>query len=149
MEKNNLLQELSKNRIFKDFATAQIEKILNHCQQKVIKANETLFSQGDQSDAIYFLISGQLKVNANQALISTIHDGGIVGEIGTITNTARSGTVIATHESQLLSLKQSDLNSIIESDSQLGLKLYRNVVEILAGYLVENNMALEFCKMIS
>lgn len=149
MEKNNLLDELKKSRIFKDFDANQIQKILNRCLPKNIKSGETLFTQGSQSDAIYFLITGQLNVLSNNAIISTIHDGGIVGEIGAITKTARSATVQVTHDSQLLFIKIEDLNAIISADSQLGLRLYRNVVEILSGYLVENSLALEFCKMIS
>lgn len=144
------MEETLKNiRIFKEFDSNQIQKIIKACHQKSLKAKETLFSQGQESDAIYFLITGQMNVSTNNAVISTIHDGGVVGEIGTITKTARSATVVATHDSELLYIKQADLDSIISSDSQLGLKLYRNTVEILSGYLIENNLALEFCKMIS
>lgn len=142
-------ESLRKIRIFKDFEAAQIQKILKACHSKKLSAKETLFAQGSESDAIFFLISGQMTVSTNNAVISTIHDGGVVGEIGTITKTARSATVVATHDCELLYIKQAELDSIINSDAQLGLKLYRNTVEILSGYLVENNLALEFCKMIS
>lgn len=73
----------------------------------------------------------------------------MVGEIGALTNTPRTATIIAAFDSQLLWIKKSVLDSIIANDPELGLKLYRNSVEILSGYLAENNLALEFRKMIS
>lgn len=149
MEKNNLIEKLKKTNIFKGFETNQIQKIVSLCQEKNLKSNETLFVQGSASDAIYFLISGQLKVCTNDTLISTVHDGGVVGEIGTITNTARSASVIATHDSEMLFIKQNDLDSLIANDLALGVKLYKNTVEILSKYLIDNNLALEFCKMLS
>ena len=149
MDKNNLIEEFKKTRIFKDFDSIQIEKILSSCKELKLRANDTLFDQGADSDEIYFLVSGKLKVNANNSTVSSIKVGGVVGEIGSLTNTPRSATIIAIFDSQLLYIKQADLNTIIQGDSHLGLKLYRNVVEILAGYLVENNLALEFCKMLS
>lgn len=149
MDKNNLVEDFKKTRIFKEFESSQIQKILSSCKELKLSAKETLFDQGATSDEIYFLISGQLKVSSNNSNVSTVRVGGVVGEIGSITNTPRSATVVAVFDSQLLYINQSDLNVIINEDPILGLKLYRNVVEILAGYLVENNLALEFCKLIS
>ncbi len=150
MEKINLLEDLKKIRIFKDFENNEIQKILSSCHEKTLKPNEVLFSKDEESDAIYFLLLGQLQViSSNNTVLSLVPSGGIVGEIGAITNTPRSATVNATIPSNLLLIKQKDLNAIIDLDPVLGIKLYRNVVEILSGYLMENNFVLEFSKMIS
>lgn len=149
MDKNNLLEDFKKTRIFKEFDSNQIQKILSACKELKLRQEETLFDQGADSDEIYFLIAGKLKVSSNNSTVSTIKVGGVVGEIGSLTNTPRSATIIAVFDSQLLYIKQADLNTIIQADPHLGLKLYRNAVEILAGYLMENNLALEFCKLLS
>lgn len=145
----SLLDGIKKNKIFKDFEAGQIAKILAACKELKLKSQNTLFDQGADSGEIYFLITGQLKVIANYSTVSTIRAGGVVGEIGALTNTPRNATIVAVFDSQLLWIKQADLQSIINEDPDLGLKLYKNAVDIIAGYLVENKLALEFLRAIA
>lgn len=143
------LDSLRKNKIFKDFTDSEIKKVLSACQELHLRPKETLFDQGADSEEIYFLLKGQLRVSSNFSQVSTIRAGGVVGEIGVITGTPRSATIIAVFNCHLLWIKKSDLEKLIEEDQFLGVKFYRNAVELVASYLVANKLAHEFFRAIS
>jgi len=65
-----------------------------------IRGGETLFSQGEPSDAMYIVINGLLaaylrKSSGEEAMVDRIGPGEVIGEMGAVINEARSATVRA------------------------------------------------------
>jgi len=83
---------------------------------KKFEAGQVVFYQGDQSDIMYVVISGQLNVveygqdknpaqrHDIQKLITKLSIGDMVGEMGLLRNAPRSATVMASKESELLQI---------------------------------------------
>lgn len=83
--------------------------ILSECQTTTLNHNEILFQQGDSSDCLYIVASGQLTAflttNSGAAkIIGHIQKGEVVGELGALSDQPRTLTVKANETTTLLKL---------------------------------------------
>lgn len=77
-----------------------------------LAAGATLFSQGDPSDALYFVRSGSLSTHVNQGgqevRVRLTLAGGVIGEMGLLRELPRTATVRAAGDAELLRLSLDD-----------------------------------------
>ena len=77
--------------------------------------NNMLFDQGDESDSIYFLIDGLLKVFLKTKTaykeIAEIHSGEPIGEMGILSDQRRSAAIYAARDSLVFKIEK--INSTI------------------------------------
>jgi len=103
-------------QLFKGLSRTQVHYIVMAGSLKQFEAGQVVFHQGDQSDIMYVVISGQLNVveyNQDkgpaqtygiQKLISKLHIGDVVGEMGLLRSAPRSATVMASKDTELLQI---------------------------------------------
>lgn len=89
-----------------------------HGRKMVLKEGDVLFRQGEESDAVYFVIGGCLEVYAAQGSsepfrINTIEAGEMVGELGAITRQQRTATLKAASQVELLSIATPDFRTLL------------------------------------
>ncbi|HEU5319170.1 MAG TPA: cyclic nucleotide-binding domain-containing protein, partial [Methylomirabilota bacterium] len=74
--------------------------------RRVLADGEVLFRQGDDADALYFVSVGRLAIwreeGGARALIRSVERGGCVGELALVRREARSATVTAEGEAEVL-----------------------------------------------
>ena len=109
-----------------------------------LSAGKKLFSQGDDSDFIFILLSGQLtsrliKSSQEVETLGTINPGETVGELGALSLEKRSLTVSATVNSELLRLPSekfralcSDYPSVVANISKLIIARSQKTLKLLA-----------------
>ncbi|MBT8352068.1 MAG: cyclic nucleotide-binding domain-containing protein, partial [Deltaproteobacteria bacterium] len=102
--------------LFKGLSRTQVHYIVMAGSLKKYEAGQVVFYQGYQSDIMYVVISGELNVvgynqdkspaqtHDIQKLITKVHIGDMVGEMGLLRNAPRSATVMASKESELLQI---------------------------------------------
>jgi CRP-like cAMP-binding protein len=78
-----------------------------------VVAGTTIFAQGDPADALYVVVSGELRVvvaspDGDEATVALIRAGEACGELGLIDGQPRSATVVAAQRSKLLSITRND-----------------------------------------
>jgi len=80
--------------------------LLDYFEPLMLAPGETLFAQGEDSDAMYLVQSGRLsamlEAEEGWRTVRTIHAGGSIGEMGLFRGTARSAHVQAEQASSLL-----------------------------------------------
>ena len=103
-------------QLFKGLSRTQVHYIVMAGSLKQFQAGQVVFHQGDQSDIMYVVISGQLNVveydqgksqaqmHGIQKLITKLHIGDMVGEMGLLRSAPRSATVMANKDSELLQI---------------------------------------------
>jgi len=103
-------------QLFKGLSPTQVHYIVMAGSLKQFEAGQVVFHQGDQSDIMYVVISGQLNVveynqdkspaqtHDIQKLITKLHIGDMVGEMGLLRSAPRSATVMAGKDSELLQI---------------------------------------------
>jgi CRP/FNR family cyclic AMP-dependent transcriptional regulator len=90
----------------------------NRGDAKAYAKNETIFAEGDASDALYILVSGQLKVfttgtNGRELVYNTIQPGEFFGELF-LDGGPRSASVKAMVDSQCVKVSQAQMRSFID-----------------------------------
>lgn len=84
-----------------------------------VKKGDTLFTEGETGDDMYFIKSGSFDVykkvdDKNQILIASLKTGELVGELSPITGSVRSATVLAHEDAQVLIIPKAKLQDILE-----------------------------------
>lgn len=83
-----------------------------------ISAGETLFSKGDRADALYFVMSGTLKI---PAIGLTIDPGNVVGELGFLSpKKNRTQTVLAAEPTELLKITYDQVRKLYFQNPKFG-----------------------------
>ena len=115
--------------IFDGLTNEQYAEILNLCSKKVIPADHYLCREGDESNELYILLKGQLKVmSRNGVLLAFIDTLGLVGEMGVFTDTPRSASVAATDNCIVIRINKDELFELFDNNCPLGNRIFLNVI---------------------
>jgi NTE family protein len=98
-----------------------------------VRGGNTLFSQGDPSDALYITVSGLLAANVRKSsgeeiTVGRIRPGEVIGEMGCVTGEPRSATIRALRTSELLAVSRDALDQLAHKQPSILRSLYRTVV---------------------
>jgi len=144
MPTGNLSDIVRRIPIFQNFDTEQIVKTLEICQEQTFRTGDPLFKEGDASTEMHILLSGCLQIRTQTGSeIAVIGEMGLVGEMGALTKHPRSATVIAQQPSTTLSIPREALFRLIDTDRDMGFKIFQNITHILCERLRDNNILLE------
>ena len=110
-----------------------------------LQRDEVLFREGDPADALYVVLQGRLQVVREREgrpleVVTEIGRGQPVGEIGLITGDARSSTVRAIRDTELIRFSEQGFRALLRESPQaliplmrtLARRLQRTNVEVLA-----------------
>ncbi|EWH09596.1 hypothetical protein DS2_11528 [Catenovulum agarivorans DS-2] len=106
--------------------------ITDELQFYIAEKEDYVIKQNDHDHCFYILLSGTLQVtkNANHAVIANIEPGGLVGEVGFITNQPRTAYVQAIEKSMLIRVDQQIM-------ARLPLKMREQIKDKLIDSLVD------------
>jgi CRP-like cAMP-binding protein len=91
--------------MIKDIAADEILAALGDAKTVVLRAGETLFREGDEAHAMYVVKQGTLRILSGSAILETVREGGLVGEMAIIEeHMPRSATVIAGTYSEIVEI---------------------------------------------
>lgn len=136
-----LIQTIKKIPLFAGLGPSQIQAVLSLCVPKRYEAGQVLCKSGTMPDEMYILLSGELGVvTGDGTRVATLAPVTTVGEMGIVTRQERVATVEAVKTSNILILKKVSLDAMLKSDSAAELRIYRNIVEILADKIVSDNV---------
>ena len=98
---------------------------------KTLSAGQALFSEGEQGDLMYVLMSGAAYIIVHDKVMETAEAGAILGEMAMIEDRARSATVIAKSDCTLLPIARKRFNFLIQQTPNFSL----HVMQVIAGRL--------------
>ena len=136
-----LVQTLRKIPLFQRLSPSQIQQILGVCQPRWFDPGETVCATGTPADEMYILLSGSLGVVTEEGmLVATLTPVTTVGEMGMVPRQVRRATVQTLDTSNVLVVRRSAFEPILGSDETLAAHIYRNIVDILADKIVQDNV---------
>ena len=95
--------------------TSSLLEINKHLRHMVITPREYLVRAGEVVHSMYFVISGNLRVLDGEGnIVATIHEGGVIGEVGIILNTTAVCDVQTTSTCELFRLTREDYETILK-----------------------------------
>jgi len=105
---------------------------------KTYQKGDTLFSEGDDSQDLYFLVSGHLQVLKGDKKIAEITEpGALFGELSFLLGAKRTATVQAENEVKVLRIPKKEVSTFLKDFPSVAEK----ITEIIARRLDESSQA--------
>lgn len=113
------LQDLRKSPLFEGLSDQELQQLVNNASPVSLRAGETLIKQGDPGDSAYVVLKGgfEIQKQAGPSLIKidVRNPGEIIGEMALLSNSPRSATVVATVDSEALSISQDVFENLLST----------------------------------
>jgi NTE family protein/lysophospholipid hydrolase len=121
-------------RLFGPLDAAMLEDLCSTAQWLHLRRGEVLFRQGEQEVSLYIVMSGRLQAlvagpDGRRQLIGEIPTGESVGEMALFTGEARSATVIAMRDSELLKFSREAFAGMSVRYPQLTSEITKIVIQ--------------------
>jgi len=132
---------LKRTPLFAGLSVEDLSKLAARLQLLSLPKGATIFKQGDESDALYLIVSGHARryraVDGQETLVAYLGRGDVIGETGMLTGGPRSATVRVDATSELLKLPRKDFEECLREHPPILLHLSRT----LASRLIEGGQA--------
>jgi CRP-like cAMP-binding protein len=107
------------SQLFRPFSRQERRMLVERFRAKDVPAGETLLSEGQPSNGLYVVLSGEAGVMQAGQLLATLREGEIFGEMSLLTRTPVSASVKTLKRTSLLRLMPDDFNELILSHPQI------------------------------
>lgn len=130
------LEYLRKIPYFSELEGQQLEKLHNIATLKPVKKGCIIFTEGQKGEAIYFVKTGKIKISkissvGKEYTIKIMEEGDVFGESTLFIGGEYPATAEAIEDSEILELKNKDIEDLILKDTQIAL----SIIKILAKRL--------------
>lgn len=140
-KKKALGQTIKKIPLFSGLSPSTIAKILSKCSSRAYEQGDVVCANDTPGDEMYILLSGTLSVVTDDAVpVATIEPVQTVGEMSMFTKHERRATVRAETSSSTLVVTKASLESILKTDPDGQVRMLRNIIEVLARKIHEDNV---------
>jgi diguanylate cyclase (GGDEF)-like protein len=125
--------------LFRKCAPEQLNLLVRHASEEVYPSGHVIARQGEESDNLWVLLSGRVRVveatsdGQSEMLLGELGRAEIFGELGILRDQPRSATVIAVDRTHCLVLRRSAFMAVLEDSPELSNSLLR----IVAGRLYD------------
>jgi CRP/FNR family transcriptional regulator, cyclic AMP receptor protein len=127
-ERESSVALLQRVPLFSELSGEDLEEISRVAVPRSYPKGVRVFHEGDHSDACYIVRSGDLRVtrehpDGRAIALATLGPGDIFGELAMLDGEARSASVEALTECQLLALPAADVRRLLRGSSEITVKL--------------------------
>jgi len=145
-QKRELLARLP---LFAGLAPREIEALAAVTRSQAVAARAELFHKGDAGTQVYAVVAGTLKVvtssdEGDDVVLNLLGPGAVIGEVAVLCHAARSASVVALTDCELLAIERRDLLAFLRSHPDASLALMSTLAERLRhlSELVEDTLFL-------
>jgi CRP-like cAMP-binding protein len=109
------------SELFRPFTRQERRGLVERFLAREVKAGDPIIREGDPSDGLYVVLSGEVRVTQGQGnvLVATLREGEIFGEMSVLTKAPAAATVSAAKLTSLLRLPREDFDALILSHPQI------------------------------
>jgi len=125
-----LRDALADNQLFRGLPDRIIDRLFAVAVRRTYLKGERIFSQGDEGDALYCVVSGRVRIVAvggtsQEVFLNIIEPHESFGEIAVIDGLPRTATAVAIEPVKLIALGRNDLIEVLGAEPELALHLLR------------------------
>jgi len=107
--------------------TLILDRLLSGAISQTRPEGYVLMKEGDPSDCLFYLVRGEVSIIKGTKEVLRIGEGGILGEMGILTDQPRSATVVAATEIEVLRVEGSSFHKVLEVYPALLREMYRDL----------------------
>jgi CRP/FNR family cyclic AMP-dependent transcriptional regulator len=138
----------SNSAFFSDLTPIDVQLLSSHSTTKVYPKHCVLINEGDESDALYVILKGKVKIfvsddNGREVTLNIQGTGEYFGELALLDEEPRSASVITLERSRIALIPKSEFQRCLLERPEISLKLMRAMARRIRA-LTNNvkNMAL-------
>ena len=126
----SLRKILGRNRLFRGLPDAIIERVAEFAVRRSFRRDERVFSQGDEGNALYCVVSGRVRIGAmaaggKEVFLNIMEPDDSFGEIAVIDGLPRTAGAVAMERTDLVAIWRSDLLELLRSEPELAIHLLK------------------------
>lgn len=122
----------------------EVRAIVDIAEEMTVSDNETLIDAASNSEDIYLLLEGKLRVTTvDGAHIARLRPGDIVGELALFDRGKRSATVMSQGDARLAKISSQRFEALMDGQPTIGMQVLRNIGKTLCQRLRSSNIQLE------
>lgn len=121
--------------IFSGLNESELGAIEKHAVTRSYPKNTIIINEGDPSDSLYVVLSGNVKVflsdeNGKEVILNAQGPGEYFGEVALLDDTqVRSASVITTEKSSFMIISKSDFRKALADNPDLAINLIRDLTQ--------------------
>jgi CRP-like cAMP-binding protein len=102
-------------------------------QEVVVHEGDVVFREGEESNFLYYIVSGRFNIYSSDKMISTLSaDDIFLGEMSFLLNNRRSATVVAHGRGTLIKISKNAFVGVIKENPHYGIFLARLLAQRLS-----------------
>jgi CRP/FNR family transcriptional regulator, cyclic AMP receptor protein len=125
--------------IFQELRDDFLVRLASIMEQQAYKANYTIFSQGEQGQALYIVAAGRVRVHTATQELAQFEQGKCFGEMSLFDSEPRSASVSTLEPTECLVLTQQQLYEAIDETPGIAI----NIIRLLSRRIRELNKELQ------
>jgi CRP-like cAMP-binding protein len=88
-------------------------ELIERFRAREVRRNEVIIRDGEQTDGLYVVLTGEVEVRKHNQLLGTLKEGDVFGEISLLHKTPATATVLASRYTTVLRLPREDFDQLI------------------------------------
>ncbi|MDQ0159319.1 Crp/Fnr family transcriptional regulator [Alkalibacillus salilacus] len=116
--------------IFQDLADEELQEVNDIANQREMKKGNVVFHQGEVRDAVFFVISGLIKVykvseNGQEQVINFIHSNDMFPHVGFFDDSPYPATAVTLTDTHLLAIPIEAFENLLIQKPKISIKVMR------------------------
>jgi CRP-like cAMP-binding protein len=138
MVASHIASALGRTVLFEGLDEHEMARLAGISREVSLEPNAILFDQGDESDGLYVVESGILRIyltadDGREATINLLEDGEIIGEIALLDGLPRSAGVAALTAAKLIFIPREPFMELLDGSTRLARRMILMLCERLRG----------------
>lgn len=123
------IQPLKDNVLFRDFSDTELTALAQCAEEKKLGAGTPLFLENMKGESMYIVSSGSIQLSkmlgeGETQSLGTLGAGDYFGEMALIEDGARPVSAIVVQDAQILQIKRSAFEQLMEQDPKVAIKVF-------------------------
>ncbi|OGA49002.1 MAG: hypothetical protein A3G24_26240 [Betaproteobacteria bacterium RIFCSPLOWO2_12_FULL_62_13] len=129
-------QILRRVPLFSSFSDQQLSAVLSCVQHRSYPRNSLIVRAGDETDALYIILSGRVKVlipddEGHEVILAMMGPHEFFGEMGLLDEQPRSASVESLEPCEMLRISKAGFTAFLKDNFDLAMLIIRNLVRRL------------------
>jgi CRP/FNR family transcriptional regulator len=135
-----LLKKLVQIPIFQGLTVPEAAEFFEVALEQKIEEGRTVFREGDEGDALYVILSGEVSVTKKSVELAMLSTHAVLGEMSLVSpGDTRSATATAKTDLEVLKIPSKRVQKLIKGDHVASLKVVANLAQVMAQRLAAIN----------